>query len=245
MARQLRREPPEAYGEKPGDHCSGATQSGFLRYPSVQVTDAINRFTRRQYEFSLALTERDSAGVALSVPAQVSPTVLAEWGELRVRPNAPARVVIDERTGTVVIGQDVQISPVAVTHGGELTIRVTETAETSQPAPRFEQGRRLSRREPRYRRTNRRQRSRICVRSNLKTLVSGLNQIQASSPRNYLNTASHQERWCVTGRLDNTVSIEFIISVAPAFFPTTIERLACKPKLKGSARASIRASASP
>ena len=46
----------------------------------------------------------------------------------------PARVVIDERTGTIVIGKDVQISTVAVAHGN-LTVRVTESAKVSQPLP--------------------------------------------------------------------------------------------------------------
>ena len=50
----------------------------------------------------------------------------------------PARVVIDERTGTIVIGKDVQISTVAVAHGN-LTVRVTETPKVSQPRP-FSQG---------------------------------------------------------------------------------------------------------
>ena len=45
-----------------------------------------------------------------------------------MQPDAPARVVIDERTGTIVIGKDVQISTVAVAHGN-LTVRVTENAE--------------------------------------------------------------------------------------------------------------------
>ena len=47
-----------------------------------------------------------------------------------------ARVVINERTGTVVIGQDVQISTVAVTHGN-LTVRVTD-ARGAKKAVRLE-----------------------------------------------------------------------------------------------------------
>ena len=50
------------------------------------------------------------------------------------QPDTPARVVIDERTGTIVIGRDVQISAVAVSHGN-LTVRVTEMPKVSQPAP--------------------------------------------------------------------------------------------------------------
>jgi flagellar P-ring protein precursor FlgI len=48
--------------------------------------------------------------------------------------DAPNRVVIDERTGTVVMGANVTISPVAVAHGG-LTIEVQEETQVSQPNP--------------------------------------------------------------------------------------------------------------
>ena len=49
-------------------------------------------------------------------------------------PDTPAKVVIDDRTGTVVIGSNVQISPVAVTHG-TLTVRISEAPVVSQPGP--------------------------------------------------------------------------------------------------------------
>lgn len=45
-----------------------------------------------------------------------------------------ARVVINSRTGTIVIGQDVRVSPVAITHGG-LTVSITEMPEVNQPGP--------------------------------------------------------------------------------------------------------------
>ena len=52
---------------------------------------------------------------------------------LEVQPgDAPARVVINSRTGTIVVGQHVRISPVAVTHGS-LTVTVAEDIEVSQP----------------------------------------------------------------------------------------------------------------
>ena len=57
-----------------------------------------------------------------------TPRFIADLGELTVEPDTPARVVIDERTGTVVIGREVQISTVAVTHGN-LTVRVTEAPD--------------------------------------------------------------------------------------------------------------------
>jgi len=60
-------------------------------------------------------------------------------GDLKIDTDTPARVVIDQRTGTVVIGRNVQISTVAMTHGN-LTVRVTETPQVSQPAPFSETG---------------------------------------------------------------------------------------------------------
>ena len=101
---------------------------------AVGVADAINKYTRERYGMKAA-REDDLRAVTLSRPRQVSATrFLAEVGELIVHPDVPARVVIDERTGTIVMGRDVQISTVAIAHGS-LTVRVTESAQISQPAP--------------------------------------------------------------------------------------------------------------
>lgn len=59
--------------------------------------------------------------------------------QLLVEPDMVARVVIDESTGTIVIGENVRINTVAVAQGS-LTIRVTETPQVSQPAPFSEGG---------------------------------------------------------------------------------------------------------
>ncbi len=53
---------------------------------------------------------------------------------LEVEPDSVAKVIIDERTGTVVMGEKVRISTVAVAHGN-LFVQITETPEVSQPAP--------------------------------------------------------------------------------------------------------------
>ncbi|HEY2990924.1 MAG TPA: flagellar basal body P-ring protein FlgI [Candidatus Binatia bacterium] len=53
---------------------------------------------------------------------------------LEISPDSPARVVINERTGTVIIGKKVRIAPVAVAHAG-LHITVKEDQKVSQPAP--------------------------------------------------------------------------------------------------------------
>src|SRR6202035_2682288 len=57
---------------------------------------------------------------------------LAMIENLRVEPDSAAIVVIDEASGTIVMGANVRISTVAIAQGN-LTIRVTETAEVSQP----------------------------------------------------------------------------------------------------------------
>jgi flagellar P-ring protein precursor FlgI len=54
--------------------------------------------------------------------------------DLRVEPDMAAVVVVEESSGTIVMGANVRISTVAIAQGN-LTIRVTETPEVSQPAP--------------------------------------------------------------------------------------------------------------
>lgn len=60
--------------------------------------------------------------------------LIAEIEQLQVRPDLIARVVVDERSGTIVIGDDVRVSRVAITQGN-LTVRVVETPQVSQPQP--------------------------------------------------------------------------------------------------------------
>jgi flagellar P-ring protein precursor FlgI len=59
---------------------------------------------------------------------------LAAIEDLRVEPDNPAVVVIEEASGTIVMGANVRISTVAIAQGN-LTVRVTETPEVSQPEP--------------------------------------------------------------------------------------------------------------
>jgi flagellar P-ring protein precursor FlgI len=60
--------------------------------------------------------------------------LIAQIEVLPVTLDQAARVVVNERTGTVVMGADITVSPVAVAHGG-LTIQVDRTASVSQPGP--------------------------------------------------------------------------------------------------------------
>ncbi len=109
-----------------------------LRNPDFKTANAIsktiNRYGWRKYGATIAWPV-DMRTIILKRPNQVSVIrFIAEIGDLKVTPDAPARVVIDERTGTVVIGSQVKISTVAATHGN-LTVRVTEDPRVSQPNP--------------------------------------------------------------------------------------------------------------
>lgn len=168
----IEREPPRPNPE-------GGRLALELRNPdfatSVRIADAINVFTRRRFRLSAA-RERDSRTLSLAIPAGVSATrFLAEIGELHVEPNTPARVVIDERTGTVVIGQDVKISPVALTHGG-LTVRITETPGVSQPAP-FSRGKTVVTTQTSITASEPTGQVAMLEGRSLKSLVNGLNQV--------------------------------------------------------------------
>jgi len=101
---------------------------------AVNVSKAINRYSRKKFGRAVA-RERDLRTIFIKKPKNISVSrFISEFGALAVEPDTPARVVIDERTGTVVIGSDVKISTVAATHGN-LTVRITETPRVSQPGP--------------------------------------------------------------------------------------------------------------
>lgn len=79
----------------------------------------------------------DPATVRLVVPPRYlgnTVSLLTDIEQLRVQPDQIARVVVDNRTGTVVMGENVRISTVAIAQGN-LTIRITETPQVSQPSP--------------------------------------------------------------------------------------------------------------
>jgi flagellar P-ring protein precursor FlgI len=142
---------------------------------AVRVTDAINGFTSRFYKVKVA-REQDYRTISMIRPPGVSaPRFMAEIGDLLVEPDTPARVVVDERTGTVVIGQDVQISTVAVTHGS-LTVRITEAPQVSQPQP-FSNGKTVVTPSTTVAADQSGGHIAVVGGTNLRNLVAGLNQI--------------------------------------------------------------------
>jgi flagellar P-ring protein precursor FlgI len=69
-----------------------------------------------------------------TVPGCDPIALIAQIQNLDVNPDVPAKVVIDERTGTVVLGGDVTLSPCAIAHGN-LTVQVEDETKVSQPNP--------------------------------------------------------------------------------------------------------------
>jgi flagellar P-ring protein FlgI len=83
----------------------------------------------------------NSALVAITIPPDYASRpveFIAAVEALTVQADRPARVVINERTGTIVMGKEVRVSPVAIMHGN-LTVEIQTVNTVSQPAP-FSQG---------------------------------------------------------------------------------------------------------
>jgi flagellar P-ring protein precursor FlgI len=79
----------------------------------------------------------DPSNVELGVPANYPGGVtglLTDIEQVKVDPDQPAKVIIDENSGVIVMGADVRVSTVAIAQGN-LTIKVTETPQVSQPSP--------------------------------------------------------------------------------------------------------------
>ena len=97
-----------------------------------RITDAIN-----SYLGSVAATTVDSGTVSLNLERARRDDLiqmLTDIEQLRIQPDQAAKVIIDEKSGIIVIGENVRINPIAIAQGN-LTIRITETPQVSQPAP--------------------------------------------------------------------------------------------------------------
>lgn len=96
---------------------------------ATRISNAIDSY------FGSIATPRDPGTVLVSVPSQYADNIVAfvaALEELSVNPDHIAKIVINERTGTIVMGSNVSIDEVAVAQGG-LSIRITKTQEVSQP----------------------------------------------------------------------------------------------------------------
>ena len=99
---------------------------------SRRIARAINGFLSRD----IAIAE-NSGSVRLNKPTDFSGTIvdlITDIEQLPIQPDMVARVIIDERSGVIVMGADVRISTVAIAQGN-LTIRINETPQVSQANP--------------------------------------------------------------------------------------------------------------
>ncbi|MEG6506298.1 flagellar basal body P-ring protein FlgI [Nitratidesulfovibrio sp. 1201_IL3209] len=149
---------------------------------TMQVVERLNRVMGGSYAKA-----QDASTVALDVPPAYRGNLvplMASIENIEVTPDSPARVVVDEKTGTVVLGRDVRISRVAVAHGS-LQVTVQEGMDVSQPGP-FSSGQTVAtpRTDINVREENRR--LMLMEGATLQELVDGLNAVGAT-PRDLIS----------------------------------------------------------
>jgi flagellar P-ring protein precursor FlgI len=110
-----------------------------LRYADFTTASRVAAVLNAKYGVAGSMPARaeNSALVSVMVPAAYAARpidFIAEMETLTVDADRPARVVVNERTGTIVMGRDVHISPVAILHGN-LTVEIQTSLEVSQPPP--------------------------------------------------------------------------------------------------------------
>ena len=119
--------------EVPADYTAGGQVALLLRQPdfttSQRIADAINRV------YGVVAYAVDAGRVEINLPGQYvqAPTAfLANMGGIEIEPDTPAKVAVNERNGTVVMGGNVKISAVGVAHGN-LVVTVGESPQVVQP----------------------------------------------------------------------------------------------------------------
>jgi flagellar P-ring protein precursor FlgI len=112
-----------------------------LAEPDYTTADRVATAINARFGAALARA-RDASGIEIEVPAESRGELvrfLARVQDVQVEPDRRARVVVNERTGTVVAGGDVRISRVAISHG-DLRVTVTNQVTASQPSFVFRPG---------------------------------------------------------------------------------------------------------
>ncbi|MEP4035092.1 MULTISPECIES: flagellar basal body P-ring protein FlgI [unclassified Pseudophaeobacter] len=107
-----------------------------LREPDFTTAERIERVVNDEFGRGVALM-RDSGTVEIDIQrtnARSTAHAVGRMENLLVEPQRKARVVVDQRSGTIVMGSDVRISRVAVAQGN-LTLRIEEAPLVSQPSP--------------------------------------------------------------------------------------------------------------
>ncbi|MBQ7738472.1 MAG: flagellar basal body P-ring protein FlgI [Desulfovibrionaceae bacterium] len=129
----------------------------------------------------------DATSIRINVPPQYRNNLvplMASVENLEVTPDTPAKVVVDEKTGTVVLGRDVRLSKAAVAHGN-LQITVQEGEQVSQPGP-FSQGQTVVTPQTDLEVREEQRRLMMVEGTTLQELVDGLNAIGAT-PRDLIS----------------------------------------------------------
>ncbi len=142
---------------------------------AVGLANTVNRYATKKYGAPIA-EARDSQEIAVQKPKTADLAgLMAEIENLEVETDTPAKVVVNERTGTIVIGADVRVSKVAVSYG-TLTVQITETPQVIQPEP-FSKGQTAL--QPQTDITAQKTGGKVAELEgpDLKTLVAGLNNI--------------------------------------------------------------------
>ena len=102
---------------------------------AARIADVVNRHFPSEAKL---IAHADNSGlVSVAIPADFSARTtefIAELEALSVQTDRLAKVVINERTGTIVMGKEVHVSPVAIMHGN-LTVEIQTTFAVSQPNP--------------------------------------------------------------------------------------------------------------
>src|ERR1700722_5469088 len=102
---------------------------------SARIVDAVNK--KFANETSLSAHAENSGQVTVMVPPEFAARTMEFMSQLEnvmVEADGLAKVVVNERTGTIVMGKDVRVSPVAILHGN-LSVEVQTTQLVSQPNP--------------------------------------------------------------------------------------------------------------
>jgi flagellar P-ring protein precursor FlgI len=110
-----------------------------LRYADFTTASRVAAALNAKYGAAgyLPALAENSALVSVVIPSSYAARAtdfIADMETLTVDADRPARVVVNERTGTIVMGRDVRISPVAILHGN-LTVEIQTTLDISQPSP--------------------------------------------------------------------------------------------------------------
>ena len=120
-----------AYALGTGDHLKLSLRNPDLT-TAERMAQAINRYIGNG-----TATATDPATVQIVRPqgyTQDFVALLTDIEQLKIDPDLPAKVIIDQTSGVIVMGADVRVSSVAIAQGN-LTIRVNEAPQVSQPTP--------------------------------------------------------------------------------------------------------------